>query len=276
MNPCDAVRAWIHPYIDGEVGSEEQFALEAHLLECHSCRAEYESIRHVVGTARGSKPLYPQPASLQAMLEHALKEHGAIRRRQTLKRFAALAGCMATVGLFIAVAPMLRPQQFTSFAADAHLRYSKGTLPLAVTSGEPRVVSEWLEQYLPFHLALPNFPSEVGERKNYSLVGARSIQFGGREVAFLGYEMDRHPISLLVASEADVVPSGGETYRSGGLLFHFSSEKGLKLITWRDRGLSYALVSDVQVSAARSCIVCHGSRTDRQKFENLFPVPERN
>jgi anti-sigma factor RsiW len=136
----------------------------------------------------------------------------------------------------------------------------------------PDVVSGWLQSHLPFHLSLPNFPSQPGEPKGYSLVGARLMQFDGQDVAYLAYTMQSRPISLLVAAGASVVPSSGEAYKAGKLLFHFSAERNLKLITWRDRGLSYALVSDVQIEGAQSCIVCHGSQPERQKFENLLRV----
>ena len=96
------------------------------------------------------------------------------------------------------------------------------------------------------------------------------MHFDGQEVAYLAYRMEGRPISLLVSSSAEVLPSSGQAYTSGKLTFHFSSEQGLKLITWRDRGLSYALVSDVQVEGAQSCVVCHGAESERDKFENLL------
>jgi hypothetical protein len=83
--------------------------------------------------------------------------------------------------------------------------------------------------------------------------------------------MHGRPVSLLVASSAKIVPGGQELYRSGNLQFHFSSQKGLKTITWRDRDLVYALVSDVQVDNAQSCVVCHGSAAERSRFENMSP-----
>jgi mono/diheme cytochrome c family protein len=166
--------------------------------------------------------------------------------------------------------PALRIQRFTSFAADTHSRYAQGSISLAVSSDQPAIVSEWLQDHLPFHLELPNFPLQPGESKSYSLVGASLMRFDGQDVAYLAYTMQSRPISLLVSSSANVLPSRGEAYSSGKLVFHFSAEKGLKLITWKDRGLSYALVSDVQVEGAQSCVVCHGSERERQKFENLL------
>ena len=68
------------------------------------------------------------------------------------------------------------------------------------------------------------------------------MQHEGEDVAYLAYTMNERPVSLLVTASERIVPNGQEVYRSGNLLFHFSAHKGLKLITWRDRNLVYALV----------------------------------
>lgn len=272
MTSCAQARGWIHPYIDGEISAGAQIAFEAHLLECERCRAEYERVREVVDTVRGSKPLYPTRDSLTSKLRKIVEYDRSQRRRRMQRRVATMAASFAVTVLLLAVLPMIVSQRFTSFAADTHLQYARGVLPLAVSSDESAAVTAWLERNLPFHLGLPNFRSQPGAPKSYSLVGARLVRFEGQDVAYLAYTMDSRPISLLVAQSASVIPSRGEAYTSGKLVFHFSSEKDLKLITWRDRGLSYALVSDVQVEGAQSCAVCHGSQPERQRFENLLPL----
>jgi hypothetical protein len=55
------------------------------------------------------------------------------------------------------------------------------------------------------------------------------------------------------------------------LTFHFAETKGLRMITWTDRGLTYAQVSTVDLPGAASCGVCHGSNEDRPKLDNLRP-----
>ena len=124
-------------------------------------------------------------------------------------------------------------------------------------------------------MTVPNYPSEMVGRKRYSLAGARLMQFLDDGVAYLAYEMDGEPISLLIASSTRVTPSGGDTYHSGGLTFHFSAEKGLRMITWSDKGLTYALVSTLDVRGAESCVIAHGAASDRPKFENLRPSHEQ-
>jgi len=156
---------------------------------------------------------------------------------------------------------------YETFAARAHQGYARGAFPLDVSSSEPRVVSAWLAPRVPFHLSLPNYPE--GGPKRYALAGARLMQYRGEDVAYLAYEMDRKPISLLISGSARIIPAGGESYQSGGLTFYFSSEKGLRTITWTDKGLTYAQVSDLNVKGAESCAICHGAPHERRKFEDL-------
>jgi hypothetical protein len=56
---------------------------------------------------------------------------------------------------------------------------------------------------------------------------------------------------------------------SGGLTFHIESVAGLKVITWSDKGLTYALASDLSVSGEQSCMVCHGSPEQRRLIEGF-------
>jgi anti-sigma factor RsiW len=269
MKACADVQGLLHSYVDGELPATEQLRVEAHLVECEECRVEYQHIREVVDVVRGSQPLYPARADLSVNLESIVEDHRSSAGRRRRYRVSAVIGAFAATLVAFAVVPGLGHKPFTSFAADTHREYAHGALRLGVTSDEPAVVSTWLKSHLPFHLSLPDFAGELPASKSYSLVGAGMIKFGGQDVAYLAYTMADHPISLLVSSNANIAPASGETYTSGKLLFHFSSEKGLKLITWRDRGLSYALVSDVQVAGAKSCVVCHGSSEERRKFEDL-------
>jgi hypothetical protein len=96
------------------------------------------------------------------------------------------------------------------------------------------------------------------------------VSFGADYAAYVAYRMDDEPISLLVTSAATVVPAGGSVVRSGALTFHVEPVAGLKVISWTDNGLTYALASDVAVEASRSCLVCHGSAEERGKVER-FP-----
>ena len=83
--------------------------------------------------------------------------------------------------------------------------------------------------------------------------------------------MKERPISLVITSALAAQPSGGEEISSRGLKFHYNAIDGLKVITWSDRGLTYALVSDLDERGQQSCIVCHEGTKDRDFIEPLKP-----
>ena len=88
--------------------------------------------------------------------------------------------------------------------------------------------------------------------------------------------MRRQAISLVVTSEAVAQAAGGEEIVSKGLTFHYDSIQGLKVITWSDRGLTYALVSELEERGQQSCIVCHQGTKDQDFIESLKPKQVSN
>lgn len=265
MMECSEIRPRIALYVDREVTGAEALDFEAHLTECAECRREYDDVRVTVDAVRGASPLYEAPE----------QSYGAVAgmvagwdRRQRQRRWAPVT-VAAAVLLAAGVAAWFLDGRsgYEQFAAQAHRNYTRGAFPLDVASSQPQVVSDWLEPRVPFHLTLPNYPE--GGPKRYALSGARLMQYRGEDVAYLAYEMDRKPISLLISSSSRILPAGGESYRSGGLTFYFSSEQGLRIITWKDKGLAYAQVSDLDVKGAESCAICHGAEGERRKFEGL-------
>lgn len=265
MISCAHAQARIALYIDGELTGAEALELEAHLTECEGCRPLHHELRLSVDEVRGASPLYDVPAE---SYEKATQMVVAWERRGTILRFAPWAAALTVLAAGAGIYALAqKPTGYVRFAARAHENYSRQAFPLDIKSSNPEVVSAWLRPRVPFHLSLPSYPE--GGVKRYSLVGARLMQYRGEDVAYLAYEMDRKPISLLISSSSRVAPSGGESYRSGGLNFSFSSEDGLRIISWRDRGLTYAQVSDINVKGAESCAICHGAESERKKFEGL-------
>ena len=83
--------------------------------------------------------------------------------------------------------------------------------------------------------------------------------------------MKDRPITLVITSDSVAKPSGGEVIPSRGLQFHYNAIGGLKVLTWSDRGLTYALVSDLEERGQKSCFVCHEGTKDRDFIEPLKP-----
>jgi anti-sigma factor RsiW len=264
MRLCSEIRLRIALYVDREVTGAEALDFEAHLTECTECRRAYAELRGTVDAVRAASPLYEVPERSYAVVQGMVADW---ERRQRQRRWIPAATAAAVlVAVVIASVSGVRPE-YENFAAQAHRNYARGAFPLDITSSQPGVVSDWLEPRVPFHLRLPSYPE--GGPKRYSLLGARLMQYRGEDVAYLAYEMDRKPVSLVISSSSRIVPSGGESYRSGGLSFYFSSEQGLRIITWKDKGLTYAQVSDLDVKGAESCVICHGAEGEGPRFEGL-------
>lgn len=276
MSDCPA-RPLVSAYVDGELVGDERASFEAHVAACNDCRVAVEEERAVVATVRGVRPLPDAPAELRARVEGLLVRRPAARRPAWPAVLAA-GVLLGAVGVMVGsryratpVAPEARlPSPFASAAADAHLRYARGQLPLEVRSDQPQEVSRWFAGRVPFQLTLPDYRVGPGEKKVYRLEGGRLVAFGGDYAAYIAYRMGDQPVSLLITSADRIRPEGGEIVRSGALAFHLEAIAGLKVISWTDNGLTYALASDVAVSGARTCLVCHGSPGERERLR-AFP-----
>jgi anti-sigma factor RsiW len=169
-------------------------------------------------------------------------------------------------------APLKFPSDFAMMAVNTHLRHLRGQLPFEISSDLPEEISHWFSGKVPFSLQLPKYQEESGQEKLYSLEGARLVGFKNDYAAYVAYQMQKRHISLVVTSSQVAVASGGEEIVSKGLTFHCDSIDGLKVITWSDRGLTYALVSDLEERGQQSCMLCHAGTKDRDFIEDLKPA----
>ncbi len=280
MTSCAAFRQFVSAYVDGEIVGEDRIDVEGHLEGCPPCRRLLEEELTATALLREAQPLHRAPEALRERVGALL---GPPRKAKVpWVWLAAAAGLfLAAVtgrGLLerrepVAAEPAASAAAFVAMAADTHLRYARGQLPLEVQSDRPERVSQWFGGRVPFQLALPDYPVGPGEQKFYRLEGGRLVSFRSDYAAYVAYRMDEQPISLLVTSAATVSPEGGSLVQSGALTFHVESVAGLKVITWSDNGLTYALASDVTVEPSRSCLVCHGSVEERGKVERFPPHP---
>lgn len=144
-------------------------------------------------------------------------------------------------------------------------------MDLEIRTSNPEAVSQWLAQRVSFRPGLPKHAPISQDR--YTLIGAKILQHNGRDIAYLRYQLDSKPVSLLVTTAGTVTASGGQIMRSGSLDFRFHARGNLNLITWTDKGVDYCLISENTQRKAESCIVCHPSADERHLVDNLRPLP---
>jgi anti-sigma factor RsiW len=301
MSNCEEILDRMTLYLDDELEAHECGDIKDHLAGCNSCRASFNSERRLLETVRGCRPLHVASPELRARLEKLVNDRpmarlappelrerigrtvGHFSSRSPRLRFARPAIAMAAVlavamlvGLWLlnrsTRSPIFRgPSQFAMMAADTHQRHIRGQLPLELVTDVPEQISDWFAGKVPFTVKLPNYQESSGQEKTYRLEGARLVGYKNDYAAYVAYQMRTRPISLVVTSDRVAQPTDGEEIVAKGITFHYNSIDGLKVLTWSDRGLTYALVSDLEERGQQSCVVCHQGVKDQDFIESLKP-----
>lgn len=295
MNKCEDIRGRLSLYLDDELQGADRSAFEAHLGTCQKCQNILESERRFLEVVRASKPLHVAPGALRRRVRDILGDAPVVSERRPTGgvrslflgsgqnqsklwravALAALAILVLPVGLWLfklnKKTPASNTSEFALMAADTHLRHTRGQLPLELSTGVPEQISEWFSNKVKFTMKLPNYQDSSGQDKLYRLKGARLVGYKNDYAAYVAYEMKTRPISLVITSDTVAQPAGGEEIKAKGLTFHYDAIQGLKVITWSDRGLTYALVSDLEERGQQSCIVCHQGTKDQDFIEPLKP-----
>lgn len=284
MRKCDDIRGRLTLYLDNELQGDERATVEAHLSECETCAALFARELNFLEAVRKSGPLHQASPELRDKVRQILSVPGAEQVRVPgRRRFNWIVATAA--GLLVLLLPVLvwyvvrqtdpatsGPSSFALKAAETHLRHVRGELPLEIVeSDDPQRISAWFANKVKFSVQLPNYQESSGQEKLYTLEGARLVGYQNDDAAYVAYRMKDRQISLLITSESVAKPSGGEEIASRGLRFHYNAIDGLKVITWSDRGLTYALVSDLEERGQKSCIVCHQGTKDQDFIEPLKP-----
>jgi anti-sigma factor RsiW len=281
MRNCEDIYERLALYLDNELQGDDRVAVEEHIQSCHSCASYVAKERAFLKEIRTNAPLHTASEELKAKVEQIVRGATPIsQKRLRLKWVLPIAAAVLVLILPVMVWRVVRqshhpengvPSAFAAMAAESHLRHMRGQLPLEMVSVNPQDISGWFANKVNFNVKLPSYQESSGQEKLYTLEGARLVGYQSDYAAYVAYRMGNRPISLVITSDSVAHPAGGEQISSRGLSFHFNSIDGLKVITWSDRGLTYALVSDLDERGQQSCIVCHAGTKDRDFIEPLKP-----
>ncbi len=281
MTNCENIRERLTLYLDNELQGDERAAVEAHVESCNSCASFAEKELTFLNAIRKSGPLYVASPELKTKVSEILSgskqpvvRKGSWRIKWALPIAAALLVLLLPVVIWRVMRQQDHPEKgvpsaFATMAAESHLRHIRGQLPLEVESSNPQDISNWFANKVNFNVKLPSYQESSGQEILYTLEGARLVNYQNDYAAYVSYRMKDRPISLVITSELLAKPAGGEEIASRGLMFHYNAIDGLKVITWSDRGLTYALVSDLEERGHQSCIVCHQGTKDQDFMEPL-------
>lgn len=184
------------------------------------------------------------------------------------------------VGVIVGVLGMRPPSlpkplsgpKFAEFAVSTHRQHAQGRLGLDIRTDSQQTLNEWFRTKPQFSQALPSSPAAPGEERPYRLEGVRLVQVGGKTAAYIAYQMQTGPVSLMVTPDSVAVASGGVEVAFQKVSFHYGIVEGYKVVTWSVHGLTYALVSQEGNGTQRSCMVCHSAMRDRDLSQTPTPL----
>jgi len=289
--PCSDFAVTALRYFDHDLNGNELEEFRTHLSSCSDCRAHLEAEEMLSRLLHRTRPLYSAPAALRARVSAASIQHSApvpaedgfyLRVVQFLKgpmpttgkrlwRLRVLASALVAIAICPAFVPgIARQVQAASYAQTAvaeHRSYLNGDLHVGLRSSSPQVVTAWFAGKVPFDFHLPAAEFTPENKPFYQLTGAALASYKGTPAALVTYESVAGKITLLVASTRSAVVAGGDEVQFGKLTFHYRTDDGYRVITWSNHGLAYALVSSVSGPARASCLVCHQTMADRDKYQ---------
>jgi len=228
----------LHAYLDGEIGADEKFAIEAWLSQDREAAQrlrDFRLLNEQLKAAFAPVLTAPRTKELQQMVL-ARNLGGRPRRWQSLAAGIAIAlvSGLAGFGLHDISDDLLRQSQpgpvtLADRAIGAHMVFvSEVRHPVEVAASEETHLIQWLTKRVGHTLKAPVLASH-----GYTLIGGRLLADVGRPAAQFMYE-DRNGQRLTLYVRRDTMDRNTS--------FEFTSHNGVSAFTWIDAPLAYGLI----------------------------------
>jgi anti-sigma factor RsiW len=225
---CELVERDLDAYIDRELDRDAETVVRSHVEGCASCQhrvAERLELSRLIRSA----PFHPAPDRLRARVSAQLPARPTHRRLLTWAAAAVLA-ISAGTGIMLMRSATTSGDALIAEAVNDHVRSLMAEHLFDVQSTDQHTVKPWFLGRLDFSppvtdLAAAGFP----------LVGGRLDYLGGRPVAALVYQRQKHTINVFIAPEPGHAASRVEEHAARG--FHVRH--------WTQNDMTFWAVSDL-------------------------------
>jgi anti-sigma factor RsiW len=245
---CEEILALLEAYFDNELDLTKTVAVEEHLRNCASCRAQYE-LRVVLRHRLKDPDLrYPIPHDFTDQIRKTLALKSEPARKilsfpSVVWVSAAIAAAAIFGAFFYANIQRLLPagaESMVSEVASDHIRSLIGTHLVDVESSDQHTVKPWFAGKLDFSPPVHDFADQ-----GFKLVGGRLDYVKGKNVAVLVYRFKNHYVSLFMCRERNPdADSGQKTF----------GYQGYNLVYWNANGLDCWAVSDAAGGALQEFV----------------------
>ncbi len=249
------IKIWINLYLDGELAGDELEQFKQHISECNECAKLLKQNRDFIDSIRALRDEIN--VDFGDFKQNLIKQIESLKPKKR-KRYVAF-----VPALIIFIALVISLYYFSSTRADLseiavenHVRQVRGQLPLEIETSSEAEISSWFDGKLSFNFRLPRYPDPSNQP--YKIKGARLVALNNDYAALVSYEMDKSPMTLLVAPSKSATPHGHKKVKFKEIDFYLDTKDGYNILSWTDKGLTYALIFNFQnFDWKRPCIVCH-------------------
>jgi len=225
---CELVGRDLDAYLDRELDAESSAAVREHVRTCTACRRQFAQREALTRLVRGA-PYYSAPDRLRARVFAQSTRSNSMRRVLT---WAAAAVLVLSVGAGMTLwrPASSRGNVIANDVVSDHVRSLMADHLFDVQSTDLHTVKPWFLGKLDFSPPVVDLAS-IG----FPLVGGRLDYVGGRPVAALVYQRQKHTINVFVSPERDD-PSTRDLVLT---------VRGFNLLHWIHNGMSFWAVSDL-------------------------------
>jgi len=234
---CEAWKAKLDTYFDGEVPEEEMRTFDAHVRSCPSCSADALTrvqMKHAIQAAgRRYTPSVEFRKRMQQKI--ASKPRHSLGLGWTLAAAAAVILVVGTLTSAYLGTRSGRNQVFSEIA-DLHVGTLASSSPVDVISTDRHTVKPWFQGKIPFAFNLPEL-----QNSEFTLLGGRMTYLEQTPGAHLIYDVRKHHISVFVFQER-TLPARLDKDPVSPKQLTFNME------TWSHGGLRYFVIGDASAA----------------------------
>jgi anti-sigma factor RsiW len=241
---CRETKHLLNAYVDGELHSAGSLAVETHMRGCTSCLNEVESLHALASAIENGSLRFKAPAHLKRTIQGAIREANPQPRFSLFSwRWAsALASAILVAALTWTVTTnWTRSSEETALVNDivsSHVRSMLENHVTDVFSSDQHTVKPWFRGKLDY-----SPPTKDLTEQGFRLVGGRMDYLNNRPVAALVYQRNLHFINLFVWPSNNTGISQEEQL----------ARQGYNLIHWTQAGMTYWLISKLDLPALKEC-----------------------